>query len=652
MRVRLLADCGDIRAGEEGEFLQSTDNMHTVLVLQQSTGRTYWVHWHILEIIGFGDQWEDPAAQVKECSVRKSFTVDTVPQPFLCKPLGGLYSLPYLGQRLPKAADTLSRAEWWELLFFVRKLEAQEQKEITCLIQQHQGEQVDEEALMQLSLPVELAQKVLQVLEKRCQGSSLRDLRGSCVYARHFLGRGAEQDGGGSTTASSEGDRSTGPEGTMAKAVEGDLSAAPGSPQGCSEVAVKSDSQLFSELLEREGLFLPEVTEEQSQALGGSKGLSESGSLAKVAAVVEVIQSSSSAVGLRLAGLKHILKMLEEEPKSEQQVGTAQDRLGTGRAGEKLVQVSVELLSTEVAEKALVAVTLRLLAVLLARYEWRVPFATEGGVRAVLACMQQHGCSALVQQAGLAALKVLVGAADAEPGGAGGKCLPWNHGDAQMMREIFASIGSASSKGSAGLLSSIPAALSTMQRVPGGSSGVQNGLLVVNMLMDGHRGLAEQLASCDLLAVLQSCWRAGQSSGCPQAVLALSAINRLAEHGLPLGPEAAGREVLLDPKGVQMLLGGLDDGSLSKEVVVALERQLCSEGPVPSSHVAQLLQDHSCFRLLLRSLELLETEKAVSLSILRILNKFLDSYEEDVLPWHECVEPCVSFLITHSSSWE
>lgn len=73
-----------------------------------------------------------------------------------------------------------------------------------------------------------------------------------------------------------------------------------------------------------------------------------------------------------------------------------------------------------------------------------------------------------------------------------------------------------------------------------GSSGVQNGLLVVNMLMDGHRGLAEQLASCDLLAVLQSCWRDGQSSGRPQAVLALSAINRLAEHRLPLGPQAAG----------------------------------------------------------------------------------------------------------------
>ena len=38
--------------------------------------------------------------------------------------------------------------------------------------------------------------------------------------------------------------------------------------------------------------------------------------------------------------------------------------------------------------------------------------------------------------------------------------------------------------------------------------------------------------------------------------------------------------------------------------------------------------------------------------LLRILNKFLDSYQEDVLPWHECVEPCLSSLNTHSSDQE
>lgn len=66
-----------------------------------------------------------------------------------------------------------------------------------------------------------------------------------------------------------------------------------------------------------------------------------------------------------------------------------------------------------------------------------------------------------------------------------------------------------------------------------------------------------------------------------------------------------------------MLLGGLGDGILSKDVVVALERQLYSEGPVTSGEVAQLLQDRRCFRLLLRSFELLGVEKAVSLNMLR-----------------------------------
>ncbi|XP_076190972.1 cullin-9-like isoform X1 [Aptenodytes patagonicus] len=652
MRVRMLEDYEQVSAGDEGDFRQSNDGTPPVQVYWQALGCTYWVHWHMVEIIGPSGQ-EEQEGQEKVSTLTHNHKLAAVTQPFFCKPFGGLYSLPYLGEQPTKAAEALSRAEWWELLFFVKKLEAQEQKEITCLIQQDQGEQlseVDEEALIQLSVPAELAQKVLRVLEKRCQGSAQRDLHSSHIYAKYFLGSGAKQDGGGSTVVSSEGAgcRSTGSEAMTAKE---DLSAAAVPPRAPA-VAVKSDSQLFSELLEREGLFFPEVTEEQIKVLGSSEGVSERGSLSKIAAMVDVIQSSSSEVGLRLAGLKHIMKILEEEPEPQEQVGKAQGGLGTRSVGEKLVKVAVELLSTEVAEKALVVVTLRLLAVLMAKYDWRMLFATEGGVRAVLACMQQHASSALVQQAGLAALKVLVGAVAGEPGGAGGKPLPLNHADAQMMREIFASIGSASSEGSASLLSAIPAAMSTLQRVPGGSSGVQNGLLVVNMLIDSHRGLAEQLASCDLPTVLQSCWWDRQSTGCPHAMLALSAINRLAEHRIPLGPETAGREAPLDLRDVPTLLDGLGDGTLSKDVVVALERQLCGEGPVPSGEAARLLQDHRCFRLLLHSFELLGAEKAVSLSILRILNKFLDGYQEDELPWHECVEPCLSSLSAHSSDRE
>lgn len=129
--------------------------------------------------------------------------------------------------------------------------------------------EVDEEALIQLSVPVELAQKVLRVLEKRCQGSTQHDLRGSHVYAKYFLGMRAEQDDRVSTAVSSEGAgcRSTGPETTMAKAAKEELSASTVPPQALT-AAAKSDSQLFSELLEREGLFFPEVPEEEIRGNG------------------------------------------------------------------------------------------------------------------------------------------------------------------------------------------------------------------------------------------------------------------------------------------------------------------------------------------------------------------------------------------------
>lgn len=67
-----------------------------------------------------------------------------------------------------------------------------------------------------------------------------------------------------------------------------------------------------------------------------------------------------------------------------------------------MVKMLVELLSNQVKEKLLVVMALRLLYVFMAKYDWRVLFATEGGVRAVLGCMQEYPTSALVQQAGLA----------------------------------------------------------------------------------------------------------------------------------------------------------------------------------------------------------------------------------------------------------
>lgn len=43
----------------------------------QSTGQTYWVHWHMIEIIGSGEQNEEDAAQEKVSSLTENLKLPT-----------------------------------------------------------------------------------------------------------------------------------------------------------------------------------------------------------------------------------------------------------------------------------------------------------------------------------------------------------------------------------------------------------------------------------------------------------------------------------------------------------------------------------------------------------------------------------------------
>lgn len=64
-------------------------------------------------------------------------------QTFFSKPPGGLYSLPYLMEGARDDAGTLSRAEWWEVLFFIKKLEGKvQQQEVYAILQQSLDEPV------------------------------------------------------------------------------------------------------------------------------------------------------------------------------------------------------------------------------------------------------------------------------------------------------------------------------------------------------------------------------------------------------------------------------------------------------------------------------------------------------------------------------
>lgn len=77
------------------------------------------------------------------------------------------------------------------------------------------------------------------------------------------------------------------------------------------------------------------------------------------------------------------------------------------------------------------------------------------------------------------------------------------------------------------------------------TSAVQNGLLVVNMLVDNHHGLAEQLVSCGIHSALQSCCQGGQNPAepsCPSETLATAMLSRLVEHKVPSDLATAGTE--------------------------------------------------------------------------------------------------------------
>uniref|UniRef100_H3B4Z7 Cullin 7 n=1 Tax=Latimeria chalumnae TaxID=7897 RepID=H3B4Z7_LATCH len=156
-------------------------------VYWNSLSRTYWVHWHMVEIIGSGSSGQaEKEAQEKASSLAENIKLNTVTQTFFYKPPGGMYSLPYLTESLNEDSGTLSRAEWWEILFFVKKLEPKQQQEINNIIRQSLDDQVlemNELTLIEISVPVELAQDLLQYLLEHSPPSSLGDLRSSRVYS-------------------------------------------------------------------------------------------------------------------------------------------------------------------------------------------------------------------------------------------------------------------------------------------------------------------------------------------------------------------------------------------------------------------------------------------------------------------------------------
>uniref|UniRef100_A0A3Q0R5Y3 Uncharacterized protein n=1 Tax=Amphilophus citrinellus TaxID=61819 RepID=A0A3Q0R5Y3_AMPCI len=192
MMVRMLEDYEEVSAGDEGEFRYSNDGSPPVQVYWNSLSRTYWVHWHMVEILGSGSSSQaEKETQEKASSLTETLNKSpllSVSQTFFSKPPGGLYSLPYLSEGLHMESGTLNRAEWWEILFFIKKLEPKQQQERHRVCPQEA--ELDDSSLISLSVPGDVAKKLLHYLKLKLPSSCLSDLLCSHAFAKHYLKRG------------------------------------------------------------------------------------------------------------------------------------------------------------------------------------------------------------------------------------------------------------------------------------------------------------------------------------------------------------------------------------------------------------------------------------------------------------------------------
>ncbi|XP_023183425.1 cullin-9 isoform X2 [Xiphophorus maculatus] len=644
MAVRMLEDYEEVSAGDEGEFRYSNDGSPPVQVYWNSLSRTYWVHWHMVEILGSGSSSQsDRETQEKASTLTETLKLTAVSQTFFSKPPGGLYSLPYLTEALQAEPLLLSRAEWWEVLFFIKKLEPKQQQEVHSLLQQSledQEVQPDDASLIGLSVPGDVSKKLLHYLKQALPSWCLDDLLCSHAFCKHYLRRGggsledeellAESSlappalgGGTQSFTSSSSASSSSAKGSVSKKAKKEVPLDSGSSETESELPSEDDSKYPDDLEDKMKVF-------NNPRVQGKKSLLE-----KLGEVVDILKKGGSASEQtqQLATVLFMARLLEEKSAQDKN-SMRSDSAQTIR--DKVLKLLVELLGSS--SRDVVMSTLRLTHLLMVKYEWRVCFATEGGVKAVLSCMQEFSTVVHVLQLALATLKVITGASKHDLRSVGSS-LPLSESGTQMMLEIFASIGSATPEGSKGLLSAIPSAIDLMLKTKGCMLSVRNGLLVIIMLIASHKSLAEQLVACGVTTVLKKCLTLSRA----ETMLAIIALNHISMvHKL----ESKESQDQLDFKDteLQMLVVSLKELTVTKEVIQTLEQLLCDDTFQLEDERRQVTRSRDTYQDLVRLMEQHRADRAVQLSILRILNKFLDNYEEDMLPWHESIEPCLSTM--------
>lgn len=445
-RVRLTQDYEEVHSGDQGEFRTSNNGSPPVQVYWDTLGRTYWVHWHMLEIISSSptsdqdqskDQIRPESKPESRPDLRESRLNPMLPsEPMLLR--HSLYTCPYLSSGEQKGAE-LTTGEWWELLFFVKRLEQNQQEQVRTLLQRtlQEGE-LDDSALIGLSVPISVAMQLLPLLEQNLPPLSLKELQRSYCFSKlraETLPRTKDSEQSSSDVSAESVSKKP-------KTETLPLPQALVQPEVQPEVSAKDETRTEAGA---QG-FPPDL--DQMITVFSERIKDKRPLLEKLSETVTVLEKeretrdSGAERSLQFAAVIFMIRTLDQHFDDRDKTFTETN------ARSRILKLLVDLLSSQ--SEALVWSCLGLVRGLLKKFDWRVPFSTEGGVRAVLSAMSSFCSSARVQKGALQTLQLLTGVGSASP-------LP--EGGAQVVREVFASISSATPRGSRGLLGAIPAAL-------------------------------------------------------------------------------------------------------------------------------------------------------------------------------------------------
>ncbi|CAN0411220.1 unnamed protein product [Lampetra planeri] len=666
MRVRMREDYEQVNAGDQGEFKQSNDGRPPVQVLWDSMSRTFWVYWHMIEILSEQSAMAQPKLNLEKTP---EFIRTMKPDPeSQSRPLGSFYMLPYLSEGTGEHDSVLSRNHWWELLFFLKKLEGPHQAEACDIISataKLKVSSLDDISLISFLPKSELACQLLQHLI-HTNPPFRKDLEMSQVsqkFAPKSSSQLLEDNTTFQNTDSTFSDKllQSSPVDIPAlssskKSKKDDTS--PSSSSACQSNSKGESAKQGGASLRTEDLEKVEGVEEKLCQFDSVKSSTKKTFLAKGQDVWEIMKQSQTDVALHVAGLQTMQHILEEDTSSNKKPPT---KLESGQSTkDKLLNALVEEMDKFQKEKVVVLSVFRVIIALLQKVDYHMLFAIDGGIQALLSCMQQHADVLVIQQLGLECLRVVIRAEQFVLPAKRGKARLVPDADCRVIREVVSSIASATEGGSPGLLVTIPAAIERMLSTQGCGAAVVDGLQVVIKLMTNHKSLAEHLARAGLQRVLYQCLAnaggaAGGAAGGPalsarsqqqqqqQSVLAVTALGMLTEFDL-VSEDSASEQSVVNWKDVELrtILASLRKGVLSKELVLSLERWMNSALLEPQ--LTSIVNDLDIFKALVQALDKLRSEKVVQLAVVRMLTIFLEKRKGDSLPWHEALVPFLSVI--------